>query len=572
MPKYSHIDFSPPQSVKNAYKRGIELHENGKTGSGIEASTVSMAKKLSSGSAVSPEWARKGNRFWARNERFLNEPKDSPAYASAMLWGGRPGMSWFRKLYKQMESAEKKASNSGIQANVVKEEDGEWFVFSEKGKRLSKGYPTKEAADKRLQQIEYFKMNRVQCNVLTQVNAGNVMRDDQRGVITLKNVVPIVDDVVMNGGYYQKEDIDISFDTIEDTIAPLGHPTDRNGNFISAKSGSAIQNFYVGAVNKNVTRSANKILMDIEINTKQAEGSKRGKELIDRINNMSASLEPIHVSTGLMLNRVEEPGVSATGESYDWIAKNMDFDHVAILLDEPGAATPEKGVGIFANAKGEKQGDVLWCNLEANESAELINEIAKLKEPEKKSFLDMFAKFMPKGNNKQHANFMPNSQEEEGEMKDFIIKQLLAGNCGKTKEQLEALTSSDLEAMTANAMKGSMSDKDSMDDMKKGSMNGYMEDTDKAMNAMKTEMNAMKGMLNEMKGMFDEFKQGRAANREALVANAAKHTGKDASAFDGMTEEQLKMIAPIASFGLNSAMPQEGGTAAFTLEDTGAQA
>jgi hypothetical protein len=34
---------------------------------------------------------------------------------------------------------------------------GKYYVFSEKGKRLSKAYDTREEAEKRLRQIEYFK-------------------------------------------------------------------------------------------------------------------------------------------------------------------------------------------------------------------------------------------------------------------------------------------------------------------------------------------------------------------------------------------------------------------------------
>jgi len=33
----------------------------------------------------------------------------------------------------------------------------------------------------------------------------------------------------------------------------------------------------------------------------------------------------------------------------------MMFDHVAVLLDEPGAGTPDEGVGIFVNSEGEEQ-------------------------------------------------------------------------------------------------------------------------------------------------------------------------------------------------------------------------
>jgi hypothetical protein len=40
---------------------------------------------------------------------------------------------------------------------MVKKTPKGWVVFSEKGKRLSRAYPTEEAANKRLGEIEYFK-------------------------------------------------------------------------------------------------------------------------------------------------------------------------------------------------------------------------------------------------------------------------------------------------------------------------------------------------------------------------------------------------------------------------------
>lgn len=42
--------------------------------------------------------------------------------------------------------------------DMVREEDGKYFVFNKEGtKKLSRGYPSKEEANKRLGQIEYFK-------------------------------------------------------------------------------------------------------------------------------------------------------------------------------------------------------------------------------------------------------------------------------------------------------------------------------------------------------------------------------------------------------------------------------
>lgn len=64
--------------------------------------------------------------------------------------------------------------------------------------------------------------------------------------------------------------------------------------------------------------------------------------------------EPIHVSIGLLLKREQNSGKSK-GKPHTWVAHNMQLDHVAILLDEPGAATPDDGVGIFVNADNTTQ-------------------------------------------------------------------------------------------------------------------------------------------------------------------------------------------------------------------------
>jgi hypothetical protein len=110
--RYANINFSPPAGVRSAAKRGIALHEKGLSGNGLEPATVAWARKYVSGESVSPERARMGNRFYGRNARFANAPKDSPAWVSWLLWGGASGRAWFARLVKQMNAADKKSSAS----------------------------------------------------------------------------------------------------------------------------------------------------------------------------------------------------------------------------------------------------------------------------------------------------------------------------------------------------------------------------------------------------------------------------------------------------------------------------
>ena len=103
--------------------------------------------------------------------------------------------------------------------------------------------------------------------------------------------------------------------------------------------------------------------MDVYINKAVADTKPDGKRLIGRLDGMIAGTDtdPIHLSTGLLTNKEKKSGESK-GKKYSWVAHNMQFDHIAILLDEPGAGTPEEGVGMFVNADGQ-EGEVETASL-----------------------------------------------------------------------------------------------------------------------------------------------------------------------------------------------------------------
>lgn len=193
---------------------------------------------------------------------------------------------------------------------------------------------------------------------VTQVNSDRITDDGE--TITIRSTTPVVDDVVMNGGLYPADEIAKSYASLEGTPAPLDHPVDADGNFISASNGDGLQKFYVGAINKNVSYKNGIVESDVVVNKAQALAHPRGQEFIDRL----ASKDPIHISTGLMLQKEQAVG-NSKGKDYTWRAVNMTFDHVAILLNSQGAGTPEDGVGMWTNA--EKTQFVVNHNIAANE-------------------------------------------------------------------------------------------------------------------------------------------------------------------------------------------------------------
>ncbi len=188
------------------------------------------------------------------------------------------------------------------------------------------------------------------------INASNISTTTINGQehYVIRGAVPIVDDIVMNGGLYPAEEINNSYQTMERKLMPLGHPM-VNGKYVSANDPQAVNDYYAGAWAQNVSKASDKVVMDVYVNKTVADAKPDGKRLIQRLDDMISgnNADPIHVSTGLLLNKEQKAGESK-GKKHSWVAHNIQFDHIAILLDEPGAGTPEEGVGMFVNADGQE--------------------------------------------------------------------------------------------------------------------------------------------------------------------------------------------------------------------------
>lgn len=200
-------------------------------------------------------------------------------------------------------------------------------------------------------------MSRICVNVLSVINsASNITSETIDGVehIVVKGVCPVIDDIVLNGGLYPADEIAKGFKSLEGKPMPYGHPK-IEGQYVSASNVRAVNEFHIGAFARNVRKDADRVLMDMCINRRYAEATEKGKEVVNRLDDMKAGkdVEPIGVSTGLGLNKVAGQGVSK-GKKYSWLATNQDYDHCAILLHETPAGTPQEGVGIFVNAQGDE--------------------------------------------------------------------------------------------------------------------------------------------------------------------------------------------------------------------------
>lgn len=203
--------------------------------------------------------------------------------------------------------------------------------------------------NQRSPELRVNKATAVQVNIRTRVNSANIRHETHNGrdhIVMPSYTLP--GGVVMNRGLYPATEIDAHYKELEGTLAPLGHPT-VDGQFVSAFSPEGINVGHIGAWNRNVKKSGNRIYLEKWLDVEVANRTDGGRRLIERVEALAhgEDVPPIHTSVAVFLEQIPAPEGAA---DYDWVAKITGVDHDAILLDEVGAATPEQGVGLMVNA------------------------------------------------------------------------------------------------------------------------------------------------------------------------------------------------------------------------------
>ena len=282
-------------------------------------------------------------------------------------------------------------------------------------------------------------MKQVRVNIRTTVNASGIRRERRAG--RDKIIVPsatLPDGIIMNDIKYPADEIAKSFASLEGKFAPLGHPT-INGQFISASDPEGINIGWIGAHNENVRRENGRVYLDKVIDVARANESAGGKAVLAAIEKG----EPIHTSTGLLCNLGD-----ADGDDHKWIARNMIFDHDAILIGEDGAGTPEQGVGMLVNgaqievinsAIDDAERELDWAG---------VRLIEALERREKASVWDKLKAAI--------LGAMPSEREPDDNRKDdpmTVTKEQFDDLSAKVNTLSETLGKLDISAAVANAIK-----------------------------------------------------------------------------------------------------------------------
>ena len=104
------VNLKPTAGMAAAAKRGLRLHEEGKSGDGLKPETVARANKLARREEMNPDWVREMNAWFARHESASKSPgwdkpgAEKPGFVAWLLWGGTPAKNFAKRKVAALEA------------------------------------------------------------------------------------------------------------------------------------------------------------------------------------------------------------------------------------------------------------------------------------------------------------------------------------------------------------------------------------------------------------------------------------------------------------------------------------
>jgi len=100
--------LKPTAGMAAAAKRGLRLHEEGKSGDGLKPETVARANKLARREEMNEDWVVEMNAWFARHaadkrEGWDKAGEETPGFVAHLLWGGTPAKNWAARKVKELE-------------------------------------------------------------------------------------------------------------------------------------------------------------------------------------------------------------------------------------------------------------------------------------------------------------------------------------------------------------------------------------------------------------------------------------------------------------------------------------
>ena len=102
------VSMKPTAGMASAARRGLKLHEEGKSGDGLKPETVARANRLARREEMNEDWIREMNAWFARHASdakpgWLDAGTETPGGVAWLLWGGNAARAWSARKVKELD-------------------------------------------------------------------------------------------------------------------------------------------------------------------------------------------------------------------------------------------------------------------------------------------------------------------------------------------------------------------------------------------------------------------------------------------------------------------------------------
>lgn len=98
--------YVPPETVRAAARRGLDLVAKGKAGDGFEPATAVRARRIAAGQPLTAEHVKRMHSFHSRHasgrSKTAGPGEITPWDVANLAWGGKSGAAWARSVVNKI--------------------------------------------------------------------------------------------------------------------------------------------------------------------------------------------------------------------------------------------------------------------------------------------------------------------------------------------------------------------------------------------------------------------------------------------------------------------------------------